>query len=236
MKTVMILLLVLLSGTVVVAESDRFTFTSDRTEARLAKGKERTILTGNAKVTSRSTIITADKIELYGDDFRYAVCTGDVRVVDQDKGIILTCEELFFDREKSISRAESYAEMQDQKNELVVKGGYLLNNGDEEITIIQIGVRILKENMVCRSEFARYRRSEDILELSGMPVVYKDEDEYRASRIIINIETDEITLEGEVKGTIESGEESSGEEREDGDAGESPENGDSPATATEEDR
>jgi lipopolysaccharide export system protein LptA len=56
--------------------------------------------------------------------------------------------------------------------------------------------------MACRSEFARYKRKEDLLELSGMPYVFWKGDEYRASRISINLETDEIKMEGEVEGTI----------------------------------
>ena len=61
--------------------------------------------------------------------------------------------------------------------------------------------------MVCRSEFARFRREEEILELSGMPYVYWKGDEYRASRIVINLKTDEIRLEGEVQGTVTTEEE-----------------------------
>ena len=72
----------------------------------------------------------------------------------------------------------------------------------EAITIIQIGVRILKEDMASRSEFARFKREEEILELSGLPFVFWKGDEYRAARIIINLDTDEIRLEGEVRGTV----------------------------------
>ena len=109
-----------------------------------------------------------------------------------------------------------YAEMVDQKNEVVVKGSFFENHGKDNITIIQIGVRILKasedESMTCRSEYARYNRDKNTLELSGMPVVFWKDDEYRATRITINLDTDEINLTGEVSGTIRSEEE---EEEED---------------------
>lgn len=196
------LLFLLFIASAVPAAGDTFTFSGDTMTTVFARGKERTVLTGNAVIVSDSTEIRADTIELYGEDSRFAECEGNVEVRDIEKGIYLQSEDLFYDRELDLSRVEGYTEMEDQKNELIVKGGYLENYGKDDITIIQIGVRILKEDLACRSEFARFRREEEILELSGMPYVFWKGDEYRASRIIINLETDEIRLEGEVQGTV----------------------------------
>jgi lipopolysaccharide export system protein LptA len=86
----------------------------------------------------------------------------------------------------------------------VVKGGYLENWEDSDETVVQIGVRILKEDLVCRAEYARYQRSEDKLELSGMPVVDWKGDEYRALKIYIDLNTDTIRLEGDIRGKVRS--------------------------------
>lgn len=195
-------LVLFLSVLTVSGWTDTFTFSADRMNTVLAKGKERTLLSGNAEIISRNTVITADEIEIYGSDSQFALCRGKVKVKDEEKGIILYCEDLFYDRKNDISRIEGYVEMEDQKNELVIKGGFLEHFGEEDITIIQIGVRILKKDMASRSEFARFKREEEILELSGLPFVFWKGDEYRAARIIINLDTDEIRLEGEVRGTV----------------------------------
>ncbi len=183
-------------------------FSTDHMTTVLAKGKEHTILSGHAKIINGDTTITANQIELYGPDFRYANATGDVKVVDAKRGITLTSQNLYYDRTEDLSRVEGYAEMQDTKNEIVVKGGFLENRGNEEITIVQIGVRILKiadkQQMVCRSEFAKYNRKDDSLVLSGTPVVFWKGDEYRAAQISIDLKTDEISLQGEVSGKIVS--------------------------------
>lgn len=210
-RTVLYGLLCFFFSTLSVA-ADKFTFSGDSMNTVIAKGKERTVLEGNATIQSGSTHIEAEKIELYGEDSRFAFCSGDVQVTDPEKGIILNSDHLFYDREEDRSRVDGYAEMEDQKNELIVKGGFLEHFGEQEITIIQIGVRILKEDLACRSEFARYRRDEEILELSGLPYVYWKGDEYRASRIVINLDTDEILLEGEVEGTVVTEEEEETEE------------------------
>lgn len=184
--------------------ADKFSFSADKLESVRARGKERTVLNGNAKVISDNSTIYADQMEIYGTDNRFIICNGSVRVEDKKEGINLISEKLFYDRIKKVARVNGQALMEDKKNEVIVKGGFLENHEEDNITIIQIGVRILKENLACRSEFALYKREDKLLELSGMPVVYKEGDEYRASKIIINIETEDITLEGDVEGSISS--------------------------------
>lgn len=210
MKKISTLILFLAIVTALFSESKDFYFSSDRTSISLAEGNEQTNLDGNAQISSKDTVINADSIELYGDDFRFAVCTGNVLVVDSQQGIRINTENLFYDRKKEIMTINGYAEMIDQKNEIVVKGSYFKNFGKENITIIQIGVRILKasedKSMTCRSEYAKYNRDINSLELSGMPVVFWQDDEYRATKITINLDTDDITLTGKVSGSIRSGE------------------------------
>jgi lipopolysaccharide export system protein LptA len=188
--------------------AENFTFQADKMSSVTAKGKERTVLTGNARIQSDSTLITADQIEMYGNDYRFALCSGSVTVVDDKNQIRLTSETLSYDRTDKISRVEGPSVMEDRKNKLVIKGSFLENNDTTEITVIQIGVRILKEDMACRSEFALYRRKDKTLELSGMPSVYWKGDEYKAAKITVNIDTDEIKLEGDVQGTIQKKEDS----------------------------
>lgn len=185
---------------------ETFEFSSDRSYAKVAKGQERTVLTGNAVIITETTEIRADEIELFGEDSRYASCTGNIVVKNKEQGIILTCQNLLYDRVEEVSRVQGYVEMQDQKNEVVVVGNYLEDYAEEELTMIQVSVRIIKvsdgDEMISRSEFAMYRRSEDMLELSGLPEVQWKGDYYSADRILINLENDEITLIGDVAGTV----------------------------------
>jgi lipopolysaccharide export system protein LptA len=168
----------------------------------LARGKERTLLSGLAELTSKNNFISADSIELYGKDYNYIYCTGNVHVINKEKDIEVWSNKLFYNRKDNIIRFQENAVMEDKENEIVVKGGLIETWEDDEITIIQIGVRILKKDMVCRSEFARYLRNEDRLELSGMPRVIWKGDEYKALKILIDLKNDEIHLEGNVRGEV----------------------------------
>ena len=192
--------------------ADTFTFNGDNFSSVMSKGKEYTILSGNAKIVSGSTVINATKIELYGNNYRFAECTGIVKVQDNKKGLNIVADKMVFDRIEDISRLEGSVVMEDFRNEVIVKGDYLEYLGKTEIATIQIGVRILKEDMACRSEFALYNRKTNILDLSWLPFVYWKGDEYRALRITINLDTDEISLEGKVSGLIHD------DDKEDGDS------------------
>ncbi len=179
---------------------------SDRWETVFAEGRERTVLTGNARVRSDRFTVSADQIELFGDNFRYVQTSGNISMTDEERGLFVTGDRVFLDRDRELIRVEGNAEMEDRENELVVRGGFLENRGEDELAIVQVGVRILREDLVARAEFARYLRAEDVLELSGLPVVFWQDDEYRAARIVIDLSTDEIVLQGDVRGVIRSGE------------------------------
>lgn len=185
-------------------EANTFKFSGDSTSISFSEDDRRTILTGNARIRSEDLLILAEEIELSGEDFRYARGRGNVQVENSSQKITLATEALFYDREREFVRIRDYAEMVDMQNEIVVKCGYLEYYNESELAIFQIGVRILKASedgqMVCRSDFARYDRNADSLQLSGDPVVYWKGDRYSAVSITINLETDEISLEGDVEG------------------------------------
>ena len=194
--------LILVDGLV----ADEFTWKAKRQWSRLAEGRELTVLSGGAVITSNATTITADEIELWGTDFRYAMAKGTVTATDTNRGIILQSDSLFYDRRDEIIRVDGFIDMQDLKNEVVARGGYFEYFGKEEVIYIQIGVRILKVDedteLACRSEFARYLRNDEVLELSGMPHVTRNNDVYTAARITINLDTDEILLDRDVSGRL----------------------------------
>ena len=186
--------------------AETVTFSADSSTSVLATGRERTVLTGHARVDTDGRLIQADTIELYGKDFTQAIARGNVRLVDARRGIELTSDELAYDRDTKVARIRGNAVLADLKNEIVVKGGFIEDRDTEGLTLVEIGVRILKKDLVCRSEFAKYWRDKKQLELSGMPFVTRRSDEFRATRMTIDLDTEEITLEGSVQGTASSGE------------------------------
>lgn len=214
-----LLILTLLTGLSAAAE-ESFQFSSDRIRAVLGENRETTLLEGNARVKTGDLDIRAGEIEIYGEDFRYVECLDRVQVRDSEQNSLLECNSLFYDRREELTRVRGFVTLQDFDNNLIVRGGYLEDRGGQGTTLIRISVRIVKiadqKEIVCRSETVLYDRRRDRLELSGLPVVYWGDDVYRATRIILDLKTDEITLEGEVQGSIQS-------EKEEPDGAEKPE-------------
>ena len=204
-------------------EPQRFNFRGDRSTTVLGEGSERTRLIGNARIETDGVLITADQIEVFGESFRYAEASGNLRVIDADREIELTAQTFFYDRELEISRAEGAVYMEDARNEVVVRAGFLESYAKEDVVMMQVGVRIFREDMTARAEVVRFLREEEIIELSGLPMVFWKGDEYSAARIQMDLEKDEIVLQGGVQGTVKADSaEEDGQPAEDEPAGDAP--------------
>jgi len=186
------------------AWADVFTFRADRVQGSRATGREVTILTGNAEVRSDKLLIHADRIEINGSDNRFIDCSGHVQGFEEEKNILFITDRMRYDRTLKIARLEGNSTMEDRDNEIVARGRFIEYDDENEIAILQISVRLFKDNLVCRSEYAVYRRAEKTLALSGFPLVYKKDDEYRADRIRVDLDTDDVVMEGDVKGSLKN--------------------------------
>lgn len=182
--------------------SEDFYFSADSLDATLAKGKEKTILSGNAVVNSGTKKMTADTIELSGPDFRYVRCIGNVHFTDSRDGILIQAEELFFDREEELSHIEGNIILEDKKNKTVIKAEIIDYDQKNKQAFIQINVRIFKEDITGRSEFAKYDRDKKTLTLSGSPVLFKGDDRYSAEIVSVDLDTKDVTMEGKIEGQI----------------------------------
>ncbi|MCL2800411.1 MAG: hypothetical protein FWD28_01450 [Treponema sp.] len=182
--------------------ANTFTFKADRMSGSRALGRETTILIGNAEVRSDNLILRADRIEIQGSDNRFIECIGNVWGHEQDKNILFFTDRLRYDRRLKIARLEGNSTLEDRQNEIVARGRFIEYDDQNEIAVFQISVRLFKDDMVCRSEYAIYRRKEELLDLSGFPVVFKNDDEFRADRIRVDLSTDDVIMEGSVSGAI----------------------------------
>ena len=188
----------------IYAAADTFTFRADKMAGTKAVGKETIILTGNAEVRSDNLLLKAKRIEIQGDDNQFIDCTGEVWGMEEEKNILFFTDRLRYDRKLKIARLEGNSTLEDRKNDIVAKGVFIEYDDQAEVTVFQISVRLFKDDMVCRSQYAIYRRNEKLLDLSGFPVVFKKDDEFRADRIRVDLDTDDVSMIGAVSGTIKN--------------------------------
>jgi lipopolysaccharide export system protein LptA len=167
-------------------------------------GRDTTILMGNAEVRSDNLVLRANRIEIHGDNNQFIDCSGGVWGIEEEKNIVFQTDRLRYDRTLKIARLEGNSTLEDRDNEIVAKANFIEYDDQAEVAVFQISVRLFKDDMVCRAEYAVYRRNEKLLDLSGFPVVFKKDDEFRADRIRVDLETDDVTMEGAVSGTIKN--------------------------------
>jgi lipopolysaccharide export system protein LptA len=182
--------------------ADTFTFRADSMSGSRALGRETTILVGNAEVRSDNLLLRADRIEISGNNNRFIECFGNVWGHEEDKNILFFTDRLRYDRTLKIARLEGNSTLEDRQNEIVARGRFIEYDDENEMAVFQISVRLFKDDMVCRSEYAVYNRRDKILDLTGFPVVFKKEDEFRADKIRVDLDTDDVIMEGSVSGTI----------------------------------
>ena len=65
-----------------------------------------------------------------------------------------------------------------------------------------IGVVKLKFTLNALETLAIYKKTEKLLDLSGNPKIIRDNDTFSAQEITLNMETEEITLDGKVRGSV----------------------------------
>lgn len=194
----MIALAALSSG----AWGDDISFAADSMGGSMRRGEGRVTLVGRAWVRAGAVTIRAERIVLWGEDYRYVECSGSVTASDEERGLSLAADSLYYDRRLKLMRLSGRASMEDAKNETVVKAEFIEYDELKDLALAQIGARILKGEIAARAEFARFDRAADTLELSGQPFVRRGGDEYRAQRISVNLKTEAIRLEGAVSGTV----------------------------------
>jgi lipopolysaccharide export system protein LptA len=198
------LIFFLLCCSLLFSSADKFTFKAKKMSGSKALGRDTTILTGDAEVKSDNLLLRAERIEIQGKDNQFIDCIGNVWGHEEDKDILFYTDRLRYDRKLKIARLEGNATLEDRQNSIVARGRFIEYDDVNEITVFQIGVRLFKDDMVCRSEHAVYHRKDKLLDLTGFPVVFKKDDEFHADKIRVDLDTDDVIMEGAVSGTIKN--------------------------------
>lgn len=201
-----ILAVLFITGSI-TAQDSSITFSADRMSGTSGKKDSVTILEGNATVRIDTLTITGDRIELSGKDFRYVTAEGNISGDDSQKGFSFSSDRLTYDRETEIASFQGNAVLRDTDNDVETTAGLISYNQKTEVALLQIQVTLKRGNIESFSGFAVYRRTLSRLELSGSPRVIRSGDEFAADRIMVDLETDYISLDGSVSGTLQNAEE-----------------------------
>ena len=187
------------------AQTSTISFKADKVTASVSENKKSTNLIGNAEVKVDSLTISADRIEIFGKDYRYVNATGSVKGEDDEKGYSFKADLINFDRKTDTVTMFGKLELKDTKNDVSINAENIEYKKKQEIIIMRFNVKIINKDINCNSMFAFYNRKESKVELTASPIVKKRKDEFRAGKITVNLDTEDITLDGRVRGSVEQG-------------------------------
>ena len=187
--------------------ADNITFSGGTSSVVLRDGRESVVLSDGATVKVDTMTITADTITLSGNDWRYVSCTGNASVTDESRGIAIRTSAIWYDRSEERILISSWYEIDDTENEVSATGASLEYLLDDEKLQLDKDVTLLKNTedsgiMRCHAESVIFSRGENILQLRGAASVDWDGDSYAAEVISVDLDTDSISLDGRIRGTI----------------------------------
>lgn len=197
------LLLPLLAACMLSSVSaERITFSADSMTGTAGSTSDITTLDGNAYVVTSSMEIAADSITMSGKNFRYIEASGNIEGKNTDTKMEFKCGRMTYDRETKIATLKDNVHLDDTENSVSADAQIIEYNQNTDIAILQIDITLKQKDNVCNGAYAVYRKKDQMLDLSGNSQIKQGEDTFRAQEITLNLSTQEITLDGRVKGSV----------------------------------
>lgn len=181
---------------------ESYSFSGDRSYSVMRRGEEITTIEGRVIIKSENKEIYADAVSIVGTEDPEFDGSGSVKIRDLEKNLVLQAREFSFSPGEALLRAGGDIRLEDGDNGIFVRCQILSVYEEKNHILMEVGVRLFKDDILCRSQYALYKRDENVLELTGFPIVYKGEDQYRADRITVNLDTDEIVMTGRIEGAL----------------------------------
>ena len=182
--------------------AEKIVFSANRMTGQAGNTNTKTSLSGNAYVKTASMAIQADELELSGDEYRYIKATGHIVGKNLEANMDFTCDALEYDRTTKIAELRGNVKLTDLDNDVTAEAQIITYNQQQDIAILQIKIKLLQKDNVCSGAYAVYYKETQLLELSGNAQVTQNEDTFRAQYITLNMKTQDITLDGNVKGKV----------------------------------
>lgn len=197
-------LLIIFSVFSISLSAEVITFNADSMNGTAGNKSDTTTLLGNAFVKTTTMEISADKITLSGEEFRTITADGNVTAKNTETKLDFECGRLSYDRETKIAVLNTNVRLTDTENQVTASAQMIEYNQNSETAVLQINIELKQKDNVCTGAFAIYHKDIQTLELSGSPKIQQGDDTFRAQEIALDLNSQEITLNGRVQGTVTS--------------------------------
>ena len=182
--------------------AEKIIFSANRMTGQAGNTNTTTSLSGNAYIKTETMEIQADDVELSGDNYRYIKATGHITGKNLKTNMEFTCESLEYDRTTKLASLKGNVKLEDKDNDVKADAQIIEYNQDTEIAVLQVQIKLTQKDNVCSGSYAVYYKKAQLLEISGNAQVTQKDDVFRAQHITLDMDTQDITLGGNVKGKV----------------------------------
>ena len=113
-----------------------------------------------------------------------------------------TCDFMRYDRTSKVANLQGNVNLTDTENDVKADAQLIEYNQNTNIAVLQVGITLTQKKNICTGAYAVYQKNEQILEISGNAQVKQENDVFRAQQITLDLDTQSITLSGNVKGSV----------------------------------
>ena len=186
--------------------ASEISFSGGYTKVSMQQDNKSVTLSGGATVKTDKVELSSDSMKLYGENYRFVTCSGNVKAVEHENGISFNSPDIFYDRETGVVRSDSWIEIQDTEHQASLSGAWFEYNMNTSVMKLQIMARIIKiaeeKLMVCRADDIEYNGKENTVILRGNATVEWKDDTYKAAMIVVDLNTNDISLYGTISGAF----------------------------------
>ena len=182
--------------------AEKIIFSANKMNGQAGNTNTTTSLSGNAYIKTETMEIQADDVELSGDNYRYIKATGHISGKNLKTNMEFTCDSLEYDRTTKLASLRGNVKLEDKENDVKADAQIIDYNQDTEIAVLQVQIKLTQKDNICSGSYAVYYKKAQLLEISGNAQVKQDDDLFRAQHITLDMNTQNITLGGNVKGTV----------------------------------
>lgn len=202
--TLIILLSLLLSSSLFA--NDVITFSSGYSKASTQGDNKLLTLKENAVISVNSITIKADELIVEGEDYEKITASGNVVLTDSEKGLTISTSKLFFDRLTERLLISNFFEIQDTIEQMACTAFslvYDIDSGKMDLSI-QATVTKISDNDIMRAQAEKisYDSNSENLTLQTRAKLTYQGNNWEADIIKVNLDTNEVELEGKIKGVI----------------------------------
>ena len=193
------------------AFAEKIKFSADSMSGQAGNSNTTTTMSGNAAVSTESIEIKADLLQLSGEDYKNISAQGNVAGKNLDTNMEFSCDSLSYDRITKQIVLKGNVKLLDVENNVNCGAQIIEYDQDKDVAIMQIQISLTQKDNVCSGSYAVYYKEQQLLEISGNAQVKQKQDTFRAQFITLDLETQDITLGGNVKGTVTDSKEPEGQ-------------------------